>query len=100
FYSQDRERYLRAGLLAATGREEEALVWYNGFSEASPYALAYLAPSHLERARIYERRGEREQAARHYPRFVELWSECDPELRPMAQQAQRALVRLSGEPQP
>jgi serine/threonine-protein kinase len=97
FYSQDRERYLRAELLAASDRDEEALIWYNGFIGGSVYALAYLAPSHLERARIYERRGEREQAAFHYRRFIELWSQSDPELRPILQEAERALARLGGE---
>jgi hypothetical protein len=96
FYSQGRERYLRAELLAASDRDEEALIWYNGFTEGSVYALAYLASSHLERARIYERRGEREQAAFHYGRFIELWSQSDPELRPMVQQAEQALARLGG----
>jgi tetratricopeptide (TPR) repeat protein len=95
FFGQDRERYLRAELLATSGREEEALVWYNSFAGGSVYALAYLAPSHLKRAEIYERRGERERAAHHYRRFIELWSESDPELRPMVQQAERALARLS-----
>lgn len=93
FYGQDRERYLRAVLLAAAGREEEALTWFNSFAEGSVYGLAYLAPSHLARAEIYERRGEAELAARHYRRFIELWSESDPDLEFMVQEAERAVER-------
>jgi hypothetical protein len=87
---------MRADLLAANGRDDEALMWYNGFSESSVYALAYLAPSHLERARIYERRGERERAAFHYRRFIELWGRSDGELQPTVRQAEQALARLGG----
>jgi tetratricopeptide (TPR) repeat protein len=97
FHSLDRERYLRASLLAAAGREEEALTWYNSFTEGSVYALAYLAPSHLERAKIYERRGERERAAFHYRRFIEHWSHSDPELRARVREAEDALSRLADE---
>jgi tetratricopeptide (TPR) repeat protein len=95
FYSQDRERYLRAELLAARGREEEALTWYGSFAEGSIYELVYLAPSHLRRAEIYERRGERERAVGHYRRFIELWRDCDPNLQPMVEEAERALARMS-----
>ena len=93
---QDRERYLRAELLSANDRDDEALIWYNGFTEGSVYALTYLAPSHLRRAEIYERRGEQEQAVFHYRRFIELWSQSDPELRPIVEQAEQALARLAG----
>ncbi|MBA4160043.1 MAG: hypothetical protein H0X65_21640 [Gemmatimonadetes bacterium] len=85
------ERYLRAELLAALGREEEALRWYASFPAPSAYDVYYLAPSHLRRAEIHERRGEREQAAEHYRRFVELWGNADPELQPLVREARRRL---------
>jgi hypothetical protein len=55
-------------------------------------------PSHLRQAQVHERLGEPERAAVQYRRFLELWSDCDPEFRPMVETAQRALERLTGEP--
>jgi DNA-binding SARP family transcriptional activator/TolB-like protein len=86
-------RWLRAELLREVGREEEALRWYASFPDPSNffYDPHYLAPSHLRRAEIYERRGEHAQAAEHYRRFVELWQDTDPELQPLVEQARGRL---------
>jgi tetratricopeptide (TPR) repeat protein len=98
FGSQSLERYLRATLLEEAGQYEEAIHWYGSFPEISVYDLVFWAPSHLRRAEIYERLGERERAAFHYNRFVELWSEADPELRFMVDHAAARLAGLTGEP--
>lgn len=50
----------------------------------------------LERGRIQERRGDPQQAAAHYARFVDLWKDCDPELRPILREAERGLARVRG----
>ncbi len=91
------ERYLRGWALEASGRHREALRWYATLSQHSIYDKLYLAPSHLRRAQIYERLGERESAARHYARFIELWEGADPELQPQVAAARRALDALSAE---
>jgi tetratricopeptide (TPR) repeat protein len=96
FSSQPHHRFARAELLDEMGRSEEALVWLEGFGHRLP-DLIFLAPSHLKRAEIYERLGERENAALHYKRFIQLWQDCDPELRPMVEAAERALERLTRE---
>jgi eukaryotic-like serine/threonine-protein kinase len=57
-----------------------------------------LAPSHKRLGELYEARGNREKAVHHYTRFVELWKDCDPELRPQVTPVRRRLVKLSGEP--
>ena len=57
-----------------------------------------LAPSHKRLGELYEARGNREKAVHHYTRFVELWKECDPELRPQVTLVRRRLVKLSGQP--
>ena len=98
FYSQSFPRYLRAMLLEESGRLEEALRWYGSFAEVSAYDLVHMAPSHLRRAEIHDRRGENDEAAPHYARFVELWSNADPELRPLVERAEARLAELSGEP--
>jgi hypothetical protein len=93
FASAD-ERFLRAELLRAAGRDAEALRWYETFPDPGGYDLHYLAPAHLGRARIHERRGERALAAAQYRRVAELWAECDPELRPVVDDARRAGAAL------
>jgi serine/threonine-protein kinase len=95
YAAQGYERFLFGEALAAEGRYDDALRWYGSFPEPGGYDLIYLAPSHLRRAEIYERQGEGELAALHYARFIELWEECDPELRPMVEAAAERLARLS-----
>jgi tetratricopeptide (TPR) repeat protein len=94
FVSQAYERYARAELLHALGRDVEALRWYETLGENSPYDLVYLAPSLYRQARIHEARGERAAAAERYARFVALWKACDPELRPLTADARARLARL------
>jgi DNA-binding SARP family transcriptional activator/TolB-like protein len=94
FYTYIAERWLRAELLRQLERYEEALRWYESIVQASVYELIYLAPSHLERARIYERLGNRLRAASHYRRVVAVWKACDPGLRPMVDEAAARLQRM------
>jgi hypothetical protein len=65
-----------------------------GVAERAAYELAYLAPSHLRQAEIYQRRGQRDLAVQHYRRFIELWGESDPELQPAVAEAGSRLAEL------
>jgi hypothetical protein len=58
----------------------------------------YRAPSHLRRAQIYARTGDRENAIMHYTRFVKLWEHADAELQVHVEQARRRIEELRGEP--
>ncbi len=58
----------------------------------------YAGPSHLRRAALYERLGDTRAAASHYARFVELWKDCDPEFRPLLEQARAGLARVGAGP--
>ena len=91
------ERYLMGELLVAAGHSREALSWFASLGDLQPYEIAYVAPAHLRRAHIYERLGEPEAAAEHYARFVELWKDCDPELRLLVEDAEARLARLRGQ---
>jgi DNA-binding SARP family transcriptional activator/TolB-like protein len=91
FFSQNLERFTRAWLLESVGRLEEALTWYDTICENGAYEFTYLAPSHLRRGVIHERLGNRDQAAHHFARVTELWSDCDDELVPVVEQARAAL---------
>ena len=48
-------------------------------------------------ADICEQLGRQEEAAEHYSRFVELWKDCDEELRPLVIAAEAKLRNLSNE---
>jgi hypothetical protein len=89
------DRFLRAELLHLLGRDEQAIGWYRSIAERAPYELAYLAPSELRLGRIYEVRGDAVEAGLHFRRFVALWREADPELRPLVLEAQRRSGGLS-----
>ncbi len=97
FYGLNYERYMRAELLNALGRYEEAAAWYCSFLEHSTYDVAFLGPSHLRRAELYEKLGRTDEAARHYNRFLELWSDADPEFQPLVAYARERLARLVDE---
>ena len=56
-----------------------------------------LAPAHKRLGELYELRGDRERARRHYGRFIELWKNCDPELRPQVEETKQRLLQLTGD---
>jgi hypothetical protein len=96
-------RWLRAEALRALGRDEEALRWYGVVPEAGEVGgatleLALLAPSHLRRAELFERRGDRAAARDLYARFAALWADADAPVRELVRRAAERAARLSGEP--
>ncbi len=96
-FSEERARFLRGELHLALGNHAEAIRWYATAFAGTPLELAYLAPAHLRLAEAHDRAGEREEAVRHYARFVELWAEADPEVRPVVEKAQKRLEELLAE---
>jgi tetratricopeptide (TPR) repeat protein len=87
-------RFLRAELLRMAGRDREALAWYGSVLEHFDKGVVYAAPVHLRRAALLERAGRPREAAAHYARFVALWAECDPALRPQLDHARKRLQSL------
>jgi tetratricopeptide (TPR) repeat protein len=94
FCSLAYERFLRAEILLEMGREDEAYAWYESLAGTSPFELAYRAMSHFRRGQIDEKRGRKEEARRHYQRFLELWKDADPEARPLLEEAEAGIKRL------
>jgi len=86
-------RFLRAEILHELGQDDEATRWYGSLSEQ--YDAMYLPLIHLRMAQISQRAGNVGAAANHYTRFVALWKDSDPELRPLVDQATAALQKLS-----
>ena len=92
--AQALNRYLRAEALFAEERYKEALPWYATLPDGATVGAPYLGPSFLRRAEICERLGETDKAIDFYKRFLKLWEDCDPELRPWVEDAEQRLKRL------
>jgi tetratricopeptide (TPR) repeat protein len=97
-FTQEHARHLRVLVLSTQQKHREALQWIETSFQGAPSEIVYLAPLHLQRAEIYERLGEREKAVEHYRRFVALWRDCDPALRPVLEGGKAALARIVAEP--
>lgn len=55
------------------------------------------APTHERLGRLLDQQGDREQAAVHYARFVELWEAADAVLQPRVRNARQYLERFTAE---
>ena len=95
--SSTRERFLRAEALFELGEDRAALDWYENLLGTSSFEVVYLPMMELRGGQIYQRLGEVDRAAEHYRRFVQLWAQCDADLRPLVEEAERQLVAL-GDP--
>jgi len=96
-HSQALNRYVRGEVLYGEGRYEEALPWFESLHPGvvdDLFVWPYVAPAQLRIAEIHARLGDRLEAEEHYRRFRELWRDCDSELRPMVEQAERWLGGL------
>ena len=94
FESEALDRFTRAELLRRVGRADEALGWYEAMAQRAAYELVYLAPAELAQAELYTTRGDRARAVQHYERFIALWKDCDPLLRPAVDEARQRLAAI------
>jgi serine/threonine protein kinase/Tfp pilus assembly protein PilF len=100
FVSEAYERFTRAELQYELGRNQEALGSFDHLAESSVFEFVYLPLAHLWRAEAYNRLGHAKEAAANYETFIDLWKDCDPELRPMLQLARQKLEGLSAKKEP
>ena len=83
------------------GKPDSAIVEYERFLETKrldrmdPDAL-YIPFVHERLGALYERKGQRGKALRHYEAFVALWKDADAALYPRVMRAQEAVRRLDG----
>jgi tetratricopeptide (TPR) repeat protein len=100
FFGRLSQPWLRATLLEALGRRSEALAAYDALVFYSTLEPVFAPPAHLRKARIFAADGDRDGAIEHYSRFVELWGDCEPAVRPEVKRARavRDALRM-GEPQ-
>jgi TolB-like protein len=88
-------RYRVGRLLLDWGELDQAERYFRSFR---PYDYFYTSQAEYHLGQILEARGEREQAAIHYDRFLTWWEDADPELQPWREEARQALLRLTQEP--
>lgn len=100
----DKERalqsILRARAYEAMGRTDNAIAAYEEYlatrtRQKMPLNGFYLGEVLERLGRMHEERGDREEAAEYYRRFVELWADADPELRPRVEAAREGITALS-----
>ena len=96
FYAGALERYTRAALLEGANHPEEAVDWYRSLGENATEELVFLGPAMLAQARIQVKLGHPGEAARLYDGFLALWSDADPALKPLVDQAkaERNMVKV------
>jgi tetratricopeptide (TPR) repeat protein len=86
----------------AAGQPDSAISAYENYLATpmeDPLEIdAYYLPwAHKRLGELYEQRGDREKAALHYGKFIELWKNADAELQPQVAEARRRLAELVGE---
>ncbi|MGH7509754.1 MAG: BTAD domain-containing putative transcriptional regulator [Gemmatimonadales bacterium] len=91
FLERSYERFGRAELLNQLGRGEAAARWYRPMVDGFVYAGG---PSALRLAQLHDRRGKPQQAREYYARFLRWWQDCDPELRPLVDEARKRLAEI------
>lgn len=96
-HTQALNRYVRGEVLYDEGRYEDALPWFESLNTGvdDNHVWLYIAPAQLRIGGIHERLGNITEATEHYRRFLELWRDCDPELRPRLEEAAQRLDHLT-----
>jgi DNA-binding SARP family transcriptional activator/TolB-like protein len=93
FYARALERWQLAELLYESGKVDEARGWYASLGQ-SRGDLFLLGPGQLRLGQIAERSGDLSDAEEHLTSFLALWRDCDPELRPLTNDARQLLARI------
>jgi hypothetical protein len=93
FYSHVLDRFTLAEQLFAAGRYDEAAPWYATIAQGRN-EVYMLAPSLRRLAQIAEKRGDEARAGQYYAAFASLWSDADPELHAVVEEARQRATSL------
>jgi tetratricopeptide (TPR) repeat protein len=77
FEAEGLDRFYRAELLTALGRDAEAANWYRTIAERATYELVYVAASRWRLGQGYERAGDRARARDAFRGATALWRNVD-----------------------
>ena len=87
-HAQTINRFMRAEIMYSRGQYDEALRWYNSLWDGYlSWGADHLGTTYLRTAAILEERGQTQEAAQYYAKFVDLWKDSDPRYQEMVQQA-------------
>jgi tetratricopeptide (TPR) repeat protein len=93
-YWKTGEWFLRASLLEALGRADEALPLYDTLVFGSFHDPIFAPIAHLHKARIYAAQRKTAEAIKHYQAFTDAWRNCEAAEKPLLEAAERELERL------
>jgi tetratricopeptide (TPR) repeat protein len=68
--------------------------WLRSQLRGDPANLANLAGAYKRLGELYDAKGDGQKASSNYTKFVDLWKNADPELRPEVAEVKRKLARL------
>jgi tetratricopeptide (TPR) repeat protein len=91
-----------AAAFEAAGLQDSAVATYRRYLETPWMQRLYfdharLAPTFERLGQLYDEQEDWEKAAEYYAKFVELWSEADPDLQPRVEAAQRRIEAIFAE---
>lgn len=81
FEEEAGDRYLRALVLTALGRDDEAINWFRTIAQRGTHELVYLAPSRLRESMLACNARDHRAAALAYASAARLWSQAAASLR-------------------
>jgi len=94
FEEEALDRYLRANLLQALGRDAEALNGYRTIAERATHEVMYVARSRLRQSLIAGALDDQRESAEAYPVAARLWANAAPSLREQVAATSRRLRQL------
>ncbi|HUP00562.1 MAG TPA: tetratricopeptide repeat protein, partial [Gemmatimonadota bacterium] len=81
-------------LLVESGEPAEAIPYFVSLADGAAFITDPVAKHRL--GKIYERLGDYAEAREAYEYFLTAWRDPDPALRPWAEEARQAVIRLTG----
>ena len=91
--------YALVGRAYDKANQPDSAIKYYEKSSTSTYAFRlgydpFRAPIERRLGELYEAKGNRDGAAKHYQAFVEFWKNAEPELQPQVAEVRKRLTRL------
>ncbi len=92
FLEQSQERYFRGELLASLGQHDQALRWFE--STRNVASLLFNTIRFYKMAQCHDALGHPAEAIENYRQFIRVWADCDPEQKPLVDDARARLAQI------
>jgi tetratricopeptide (TPR) repeat protein len=93
FEAEGLDRFYRAEMLTALGRDAEAANWYRTIAERATYELVYVAAAKWRLGQSYERAGDGARAREAFRAAAGLWRKVDAPFQAVAADASRKAMK-------